>query len=121
MAYGLKFLASLFDVRGHVLEKCLFFRFAEGVRQDCGPNNEAICRTALARDFRRVVAFSILQIPPQAESYSLDHSPADPESCRTAGLRLDPFLESSNLSSNHHAEHVQIPTGSYRICLCFWK
>ena len=58
------------------LKKWLFFRFAEGVRQDCGPNNNTNCRTALARDFRRIAAFSNLQDPPQAESYSLDHSPA---------------------------------------------
>ena len=32
MAYGLKVLGDLFAVRGHVLEKWLFFRFAEGVR-----------------------------------------------------------------------------------------
>ncbi len=36
MAFGLKLLASLFELRGHVLEKWLFFRFAEGVRP-CKP------------------------------------------------------------------------------------
>ena len=32
MAYGLKVLADLFAGRVHALKKCLFFRFAEGVR-----------------------------------------------------------------------------------------
>ena len=32
MAYGREVLADLFVVRGHALKKCLFFRFAEGVR-----------------------------------------------------------------------------------------
>ena len=32
IAYDLKVLASFFGLRGHVLEKWLFFRFAEGVR-----------------------------------------------------------------------------------------
>ncbi len=32
MAHGLKVLADLFAVRGHVLKKWLFFRFAYGVR-----------------------------------------------------------------------------------------
>ena len=32
MAYGLKVPADLFVGRGHALKKCLFFRFAKGVR-----------------------------------------------------------------------------------------
>ena len=32
IANGLKVLVDLFAVRGHALEKWLFFRFAEGVR-----------------------------------------------------------------------------------------
>ena len=76
MAHGLKVLADLFAVRGHVLKKWLFFRFAYGVRQDFGPNNDANGRTALARDLRHIMAFSHHHDPPQAESYSLVQSPA---------------------------------------------
>ena len=47
--------------------KWLFF----GVRQNCGPNNDTNCRTALARDFRGIMAFSNHQDPPKAESYSV--------------------------------------------------
>ena len=57
-------------------KKCLVFRFAERVRQDFGPNNDANCRTALARDLRNIMAFSNHHDPPQAESYSLVQSPA---------------------------------------------
>ena len=32
MLHGHKVLADLFAIRGHALKKCLFFRFAEGVR-----------------------------------------------------------------------------------------
>ena len=104
IAYGLKVLENLFDVRGHVLGKFLFFRFAEGVREDCGPNNDAICRTALARDFRRIVRFSNRQDPPQAESYSLATVLPDPE--KQTLLRLDPLLPTSNQGICHHAKHV---------------
>ena len=64
MAYGLKVLADLFAVRGHALKKCLFFRSAERVRP-----------------YKPHFAGSVQFV-----------KAADPESCRTAGLRLDPML-----------------------------
>ena len=82
IAYGLKVLASQFDLRGHDLKKWLFFRFAEGVRP-CKPPFAGFGQFAKA---------------------------ADPE--KQPLLRLDPFLKTSNLSSNHHAKHVQAGTGS---------
>ena len=66
MAYGLKDLADLFAVWGHALKKCLFFRFAEGVRP---------------------------YKPPYAGCGQFVKA-ADPE--KQTLLRLDPFLPTSN-------------------------
>ena len=65
MAYGLKVLANLFAVRGHALNKWLFFRFAEGVR----PYKPPYSRSAGSGQFVKA---------------------ADPE--KQTLLRLDPLL-----------------------------
>ena len=65
MAHGPKVLADLFAVRGHALKKLLFFRCAEGVRP-----------------YKPHYAGSVQFV-----------KAADPESCRTAGLRIDPLIQ----------------------------
>ena len=66
MAYGLQVLADLFAVRGHVLKKWLFFRFAEGVR----PYKPPYSRSAGSGQFVKA---------------------ADPE--KQTLLRLDPLIQ----------------------------